>query len=88
MNSINRKSTEPRIEFTPKREAYFECPNSLLQKFKDFLGREGIDILQAEQPVTGTATEPEPTSHIEVSNVDDEAESKELITKFMAKETK
>ena len=69
----------PNIQFIPKNDACFLCPESVLEFFTEFLKQENINILNREE---AGASDGEPFYLIEVSDVD-LSESKRLIYKFI-----
>jgi hypothetical protein len=69
----------PNIQFTPKNEAGFICPESAYVAFGRFLETNHITILKREEAGESNG---ERLYMIEVSDVD-LAESKQLISKFI-----
>jgi hypothetical protein len=72
------KAMNPLIQFIPKNEAMFSCPQSALDKFTHFLKQEHIQIIGTEEAGDSHG---EPYFHIEVLDVD-LPESEQLISKF------
>jgi hypothetical protein len=72
----------PHIEFIPQQEAIFICPKSFFERFKSFLAKENIHIINCDLEAGSPGCED--NYNIEVSDVDDAAEGNQLISKFNA----